>query len=158
MRSRREGADRIRTARLREHIANTGLLCTPWRWSLNGDSWRAVPVRTAKETNLEKTGNVLAGLLGDDRRKYAAWSAAHPINNGPFAGLDFRTDDFGHIMRWSDYGTCGVFGWEVDHRIPRALGGTDSLSNLRAVNARMNRSMGGLLGNALARARTGLLG
>lgn len=100
------------------------------------------------------TRNALGwGLLGLDReevRKRAAWEAAHPVTGGLLSGGEFRNDDFGHLMRWSDYGTCESFGWEIDHRLPTALGGSDELSNLRAVNSRHNRRMGGLLGNALA--------
>jgi len=42
---------------------------------------------------------------------------------------------------WKNYGKVGAQGgWEVDHSVPRALGGTDRLSNLLPAHIRCNRS------------------
>jgi 5-methylcytosine-specific restriction endonuclease McrA len=32
--------------------------------------------------------------------------------------------------------------WDVDHLVPRSMGGTDALANLRPAHARCNRSRG----------------
>jgi len=56
-----------------------------------------------------------------------------------------RTDGKCHIchrrVAWRNYGALGSRGaWEVDHSVPRALGGTDRLSNLLPAHIRCNRS------------------
>ena len=37
----------------------------------------------------------------------------------------WRRDCEGNIIRKGSYGTCGEFGWHVDHIHPKAKGGTD---------------------------------
>lgn len=49
--------------------------------------------------------------------------------------------------------TCGGYGNDVDHVIPRALGGRDVPSNLRVRCAHCNRSEGGRLGAAMQQRR-----
>ena len=85
-------------------------------------------------------------LPKSERDKLAAWSACNPLQN--FEPSIYRVDAYGNVIRWSDYGTQGDYGWEIDHAIPSALGGSDSIFNLRALHWRTNRSLGGLLGNA----------
>lgn len=44
-------------------------------------------------------------------------------------------------MAFSNYGNHGTRGaWEIDHSVPRALGGTDHLNNLYAAHTSCNRS------------------
>ncbi len=70
-------------------------------------------------------------------------------------GLDkneWRHDEFGNLIRFSDYGNRqSPYGWEIDHRHPKALGGSSLLSNLRPLHHRANSTMGGILGGILSR-------
>ena len=97
----------------------------------------------------------LSGLFGpagsDEVRKRAAWLNARPagLAGAILAGADdeARIDDFGNLMLWSKYGHhSSEHGWEIDHRTPSCLGGSDDHSNLRALNCRTNRGLGGALG------------
>ncbi len=66
-----------------------------------------------------------------------AWNKANEVR-----GKDpevWRRDKFGNLLRWGSYGTQGEFGWEVDHRFPRAKGGTDAPKNLQAIHWEENR-------------------
>lgn len=76
------------------------------------------------------------------------WAKA---KDGPFGS---KIDEYGNIMQWSEYGNAASpFGWELDHHpIPKALGGLDVVTNMRALNCKQNRSNGGLLANALRQA------
>ena len=91
---------------------------------------------------------LLTSLLASDFRKRVAWG-----NASPMIGRDpnvWRQDDYGSIIRWGDYGDRkSAYGWEIDHRVPTALGGTDASSNLRALHWQNNATLGGLLGKTL---------
>lgn len=59
----------------------------------------------------------------------------------------WRQDDYGGYMRRSDYGNRdSEYGWEIDHIVTIANGGTDDLSNLRPLywrnNVARNTSLG----------------
>jgi len=88
-----------------------------------------------------------AGLYGGEIDKQrAVWERAAEI-----PGLDratWRYDAVGKVICYSDYGDrSSTYGWEIDHYpIPTALGGTDDIFNLRALNCFSNASHGGLLG------------
>jgi hypothetical protein len=81
------------------------------------------------------------------RKKIAAWQRGRPVP-GMALGVA-RFDEFGFIIRWDEHGKQTAYGWEVDHVRALALGGTDSLDNVRALHWQMNRKLGGHVGNAL---------
>jgi len=55
----------------------------------------------------------------------------------------WRRDMCGYAIRLSDYGnTNSQYGWEVDHIMPLAKGGTDELSNLQPLQWDHNRRKG----------------
>ncbi|WP_156437674.1 MULTISPECIES: HNH endonuclease [unclassified Sphingomonas] len=94
------------------------------------------------------------GVSNSEVRKLRAWRAsrsASVLEVASAGGGDVRVDDYGNLMRWDKYGDFNhTFGWEVDHIQPRALGGHDAAENLRALNCKANRSLGGILSNALS--------
>ncbi len=86
--------------------------------------------------------------VSKEERKLAAWSKASMAVG---KGVEYRQDDLGRLMRWRDYGNRSSFyGWEIDHILPIAMGGTDDLSNLRALHWQSNASLGGRLGGLLS--------
>lgn len=77
------------------------------------------------------------------------WNTTKPLNalTASLFPDDARADEMGNVISRSSYGQhASNYGWEVDHRIARALGGSDHLSNLRALKCATNRGLGGLLG------------
>ena len=51
----------------------------------------------------------------------------HDINMNPD---EFRLDDFGAIIKKSEYGKQSKYGWTIDHSYPISKGGTDALGHL----------------------------
>ena len=98
---------------------------------------------TSKDRNMP---TILASAFAAvEQRKLAVWIKGHVI-----PGYDptvWRRDDFGHAIRFSDYGNrSSTYGWEIDHIVAIALGGSDGLSNLRPLHCTNNATLGGLLG------------
>lgn len=55
----------------------------------------------------------------------------------------WRRDICGKVMRYADHGnTMSVFGWEIDHVFPRALGGRTLMTNLQPLQWENNRLKG----------------
>lgn len=94
-------------------------------------------------------GHSPLGLLGldpEERKKLAVWAKGHPI-----PGQDRQywcMDDYGKWLFFPHHGDRNSpYGWEMDHYpIPKALGGSNDLSNLRPLHCRKNASLGGILG------------
>lgn len=85
-----------------------------------------------------------------EQRKRAAWEMASPI-----PGQDprlIRRDFEQRTILWVEYGLKSPYGWEIDHVIPLAIFGPDTLDNLRARHWEGNSSAGGRLAAALAAA------
>ena len=53
-----------------------------------------------------------------------------------------RKDSFGNIINYEEHGKTTNFGWDIDHTIAKAKGGSDTIENLRPVHFSKNRSMG----------------
>lgn len=66
-----------------------------------------------------------------------AWDRAATIRG--YDPNDWRRDEMGNVIRYASYGTQGKYGWEIDHRNPKANGGTDHGRNLRALHWEANR-------------------
>ena len=75
------------------------------------------------------------------------WQKARVVA-GQYPG-EIRVDDLGNYIARSQHGTMLPMGWEIDHLLPVALGGSDDLSNLRPLHWQANRSAGGRLGGLL---------
>jgi hypothetical protein len=89
--------------------------------------------------------------------RLAVWAKApdHPTIPGA------KIDAYGYAMKFGEYGNAGSsFGWEIDHHpVPKALGGSDDLTNLRPLNCGQNRRNGAQLGAAMTNPfRRGMFG
>jgi 5-methylcytosine-specific restriction endonuclease McrA len=83
-----------------------------------------------------------------ENRKRAAWERARPIEG--WLPSIWRHDRYASVIKYEDYGKrSSEHGWEIDHIIPSALGGSDAYSNLAALHWRNNASLGGALSGLL---------
>jgi hypothetical protein len=89
-------------------------------------------------------GAAASDLFGDEARKLAVWVKGFAIPG--YDAAIWRHDAFGHAMRYADYGDRNSeYGWEIDHIVATALGGSDDITNLRPLHHRINASLGGAL-------------
>ena len=51
----------------------------------------------------------------------------------------WRKDSKGDKIRFGSYGTTGKYGWEIDHKKPKAKRGSDASKNLQPLHWRENR-------------------
>jgi hypothetical protein len=95
------------------------------------------------------------GLLGAfgapaEQRKWDVWNKGALIPG--YDSTIWRRDQLGYIIWFSDYGDRNSeYGWEIDHIIATAIGGSDDLSNLRPLHFRANAGLGGVLSGLLNR-------
>ncbi len=54
----------------------------------------------------------------------------------------WRKDALGNVVKYGSYGTCGQYGWEVDHKHPKSKNGTDCKRNLQVLQWKENRTKG----------------
>jgi hypothetical protein len=89
-------------------------------------------------------------------QRYAVFLKAAPHPASP--DWRVRLDDYGSEIHFGAYGDrASPYGWERDHILALALGGTDDLANLRPLRCRENAALGGLLSN-LGRSEKAALG
>src|SRR6266849_4485221 len=87
---------------------------------------------------MRNPGTTHSGGPFSDSVRVAVWSKGQPIPNNESS--IWRADRCGAPMRWSDYGmTQSKYGWEIDHNMPVARGGTDELANLQPLQWQNNR-------------------
>jgi len=73
------------------------------------------------------------------QRKRSAWLRAKAM---PGYNPDrFRRDAYGTLIAWDEYGNRSMYGWEIDHELPKSLfpGLAAQPFNLRALHWRNNR-------------------
>ncbi len=54
----------------------------------------------------------------------------------------FKKDACGTTIQKDDFGKATRFGWEIDHIVPVAKGGTDDIDNLQPLHWENNRQKG----------------
>ncbi len=65
------------------------------------------------------------------------WEKGRPIRgSNPDT---WRRDPKGNVICKRSYGTQGEYGWEIDHKIPVAKGGSDNIRNLQPLHHEENR-------------------
>ena len=65
------------------------------------------------------------------------WEKASSVNG--YDSSKWRKDACGAWMYWGVYGDRNsAFGWEVDHIVPKSVGGSDDLENLRPLHHENN--------------------
>ena len=80
-----------------------------------------------------------AGSPFDAATIAAVWSKARTI---PGYSPELRTDACGALIRHSEYGQLGEYGWEIDHILPVSKNGPDDLFNLQPLHWVNNRAKG----------------
>jgi hypothetical protein len=84
--------------------------------------------------------------------KRAAWARTNPVSGGQLNSWEFRKDCLGNLVRYSDFNNRhSPFGWELEHIVTRALGGSTDPENLQALHWKANAARSEAVPSALAR-------
>ena len=95
---------------------------------------------------MKRMGQLSGGLMSGELERGAVWAKGTPILG--YHPDTWRRDAYGNAMKYSDFGNRGSeYGWERDHILALALGGPDTIDNIRPLHWRANASLGGVLGN-----------
>jgi hypothetical protein len=89
---------------------------------------------------MRKPGTTTTGEEFDSATEQAVWEKGRAIQG--FNPDSFRYDMCGAVMVRSGINVFKPDGWEIDHIIPVARGGTDDLSNLQPLTVEHNRMKG----------------
>ena len=90
----------------------------------------------ARNRNTDVDGNEW-----DEEVKQTVWQKGQLLLK--FAPEEFRRDVTGFAMKYSDFGNqSSMYGWEIDHVFPVALGGNDSITNLQPLHWTNNLDKG----------------
>lgn len=98
----------------------------------------------AFDITFEQRGTTMLDY-SEEHRKRIAWENATAVAGSPLC----RIDCDGRTICWTEYGKYTDFGWHIDHKLPKSLGGSDLAHNLRARHWRGNCLAGALLGGGL---------
>lgn len=81
------------------------------------------------------------GAPWTDHEKWAVWQKGLEIQgNDPSV---WRSDICGHTMKYAEHGNReSEYGWEIDHILAVANGGSDLLGNLQPLNWENNAAKG----------------
>lgn len=81
------------------------------------------------------TSTTRSGSRFDEATVEAVWRKATPV----FGLTSMRRDRCGAVMSRHRYGDrSSPYGWEIDHKVPVSVGGTDVLSNLQPLQWQNN--------------------
>ncbi len=76
-------------------------------------------------------------MFGLGLNQDAVWNNGHIIDG--YDARAWRRDDFGNAISYAAYGDrTSDYGWEIDHIVTVAAGGTDFIANLRPLHWRAN--------------------